>query len=448
MKTWMRKRRIAVAALAVVATIALLGLAAPALAAGGTTDPVSRPAVTGAQGDVQRQVIVEFGDPVFVASVDRVETVVSIGGDVTIAGTVDTSVVAVGGDVTLLPSAQVGPSNANDASVVVVNGELIRKPGATVNGGTRIVDVGNVGDMWSWASENGGRSAFGPIGSFITWLICTVVFLLLGLIAAAVMPGQLRAVERHLSLRPAASLGWGALTFVLVPITFVVLAITIIGLLVVIPAAIALPFFTFFVVTAVGTYVVERLFATQLKGNLTLAVVIAVLATSLVVQIPVLGGIILFAMILMGTGAAMMALAEWRRRRKAARLAAAALGGPGGPGPGAGASLRRPAVPGPAVRDPAVRDPAVPTAGLRRAAVPRPGATAAGVSAAGLPAPVVSAAGVPAPVVSAAGVPASGEPRSAGCGAALRRAALRRPAVRRPAVPWPAVPGPAVPRAG
>ena len=313
-----------------------------------------------AQTGVQRQAIVEVGDPVFVARDDTVDTVVSIGGDVTIAGTVKNTVVAVGGDVTLRPTAVVGTSVAdpNASSIVVVNGEFRREPGAEVTGSIDTVDLGNVGDALSWAGRGETWRPLSAIGSFVTWLIFTVVFLLLGLLAAAVMPSQIRAIERHISLRPWASLGWGALTFFVLPLAIIVTAITIIGLLIVIPTLFVLPLFTFFVVTSVGTFVVERLLATQLKGNLTLAVVIAVLATSLVQKIPVAGGLILFAMILIGTGAAVLALAEWRRGRKAARAALAGGPAPVGPGPGApyggqpyeGQAYVRPALPGADVR--------------------------------------------------------------------------------------------------
>ena len=335
MKTMRSRRRIAVLALAVVTLVVALGLTATAAAQDTNGNRAATLAAGDTQNGVQRQVIVEFGDPVYVAPHERVETVVSIGGDVTIAGTVDNTVVAVGGDVTLRSTAVVGTTvtDQNASSIVVVNGELTRAPGAEVTGNIDTVDVGNVGDALTWMGKRDTWEPFATIGSFVGWLIATVVFLLLGLIAAAVMPDQLRAVERHISLRPAASLGWGALTFFLVPIALVVLAITIIGLLIVIPSLFVLPLFTFFAVTAVGTYVVERLLAVQLKGNLMLAVVIAVLATSLVAQIPFVGGIVIFAMILIGTGAAVLALAEHRRNRKAARAAGPApVGGPPYPG--------------------------------------------------------------------------------------------------------------------
>jgi hypothetical protein len=339
MKTRRQKRRIGALALALVTLVVALALAVPAGAQDARAHGGLTLAANDAQAGVQRQAIVEFGDPVFVSRDDTVDTVVSIGGDVTIAGTVKNTVVAVGGDVTLRPTAVVGTKVAdpNASSIVVINGEFTREPGAEVTGSIDTVDLGNVGDALSWAGRGETWRPLSAIGSFVTWLIFTVVFLLLGLLAAAVMPNQIRAIERHISLRPWASLGWGALTFFLLPLAIIVTAITIIGLLIVIPTLFVLPFFTFFVVTAVGTFVVERLLAAQLKGNLTLAVVIAVLATSLVGQIPVAGTLIHFAMILFGTGAAVLALGEWRRGRKAARAAAALAGGPAPlePGPGA-----------------------------------------------------------------------------------------------------------------
>ena len=150
MKTRRKPRRFSVIALAAVLVALVLGLAAPAFgsssAAQRQIDRVAAKAerqaqqsallvAVNAQKNVQRQVIVEFGDPVNIARDDRVETVVSIGGDVTVAGTVDTTVVAVGGDVTLLPTAKVGPANGDEASIVVINGELTRAAGAQVSGG-------------------------------------------------------------------------------------------------------------------------------------------------------------------------------------------------------------------------------------------------------------------------------------------------------------------------
>ena len=81
-RSW--RRAVSLAAIAVVLALAALGGASSASAA--QSDPPARVAQT---NQVERQVIVEFGDPVVVQRGERVQTVVSIGGDVTIAGTVD-----------------------------------------------------------------------------------------------------------------------------------------------------------------------------------------------------------------------------------------------------------------------------------------------------------------------------------------------------------------------
>ena len=64
---------------------------------------------------------------------------------------------------------------------------------------------------------------------------------MLGLVAAALMPKQMRAVQRKLAQKTAASLGWGALTFfVIAPAVLVVLVISVVGLLLVVPYAVFL----------------------------------------------------------------------------------------------------------------------------------------------------------------------------------------------------------------
>ncbi len=370
-RSW--RRALSLATLAVVLMLATLGGASSASAAPG--DPSPGVAQT---KQVERQVIVEFGDPVVVQRGERVQTVVSIGGDVTIAGTVDQTVVTVGGDVILRSTANVGGEMARqNASVVVINGELTRATGAAVQGDIEIVDLGNFGDAWEWASERGGWSALSPFASFAGWLVSTVVFLLFGLLAAALMPGQMRAVGQKVMTRPGASLGWGALNvIVLVPVSLVVLAVTIVGLIVVVPAAVVLLFFfTPFVVAAVGTAVVERLFGDRLKGNLMAAVATAVVATSIVGRVPGLGVVVNVAMVFIGTGAAVLAWNAWRLERKALRNGGVPTGGPaGGPYGAPGGAPQGPTYPpqGPAYPPQGYAEPALPGSPGAQPAVAQP----------------------------------------------------------------------------
>jgi hypothetical protein len=263
-----------------------------------------------------RDTLVQFGDPVHVAADERVGSVVAFGGPVTVEGTVTRNIIAFGGDVRLLPSAVVGGGmSEEDVSILAMGGRIEVEEGAEVTGQMRR------GDSWSdfWSVNAPGVDPLGWSGfSFFGWLIQTAVFLVLGLVAAALLPRQMTAIGRVLANRPGPSLGWGALTFfIIVPVAAVVLLISIIGILLLIPAIVVVPLFYFFVTLSVAVFIVQRI----LSGNervqgLMLATTIAVIATTIVSRIPVGGGLAMLAMTLFGTGAAVLAVLDWRRARR------------------------------------------------------------------------------------------------------------------------------------
>jgi hypothetical protein len=283
--------------------------------------------VTVGPGQHEKTVIVFGGNATVNGTVD--ESVVAIGGDATVAGTVGQSVVAIGGDVVLRPTAVVGHSLANgDPALVSVGGTVRQAPGAQVTGGTKIFKRGHWLGALGPLTRVGWWPRFG--WSLTGWVIQTAIFLVLGLVAAALMPRQLLAVERHVMQRPGASLGWGALTFfVIVPVALVLLVATVIGIVVAIPLALfALPLGYFFVTTGVAAMLAQRVLASGgRKQNLMAAVAVGIVATTLVTRIPVAGIIVLLVMTLFGTGAAVLALLEWRRERRPVPVTA----GPGGP---------------------------------------------------------------------------------------------------------------------
>jgi hypothetical protein len=163
--------------------------------------------------------------------------------------------------------------------------------------------------------------------SFFGWLAQTAFFLVLALVAAALMPGQLRGVQAQLPRRPWASLGWGALVFFIVaPATLVVLVISIIGLLLVVPYAVFLLLALFFVTTAVAAFLAQKaLTAFRGKESLMLAVTVGVVGTTVVSRIPVAGPLVLVVMMVMGTGAAVLGFAQHRRARREAEAARTAM---------------------------------------------------------------------------------------------------------------------------
>jgi hypothetical protein len=324
---------IALAALALALIMLGLFLTGSVRAATTSPTPPSLPATSGETQDA----IVRFGQDVTVPAGERVQAVVAGGGDITIngsvkdsvvafggdvlvRGTVGNAIVAFGGDVRLAPTAVVGRTMASrDQSIVLFGGTLTRDPGARVTGDVQRVDTANWAGVLDWATQH---TVVRPWWGFtlMGWIVQTAVFLVLALVAAALMPKQLRAVQRHLASKPAASLGWGALTFFLIiPAVLVVLVISIVGLLLVLPYVVVVPLFYFFVITAVATLIAARVLAgTQQKDNLMLAVTLGVIGTTIVTRIPVAGGLALMVMAVFGAGAAALAIAEWRQARKAA----------------------------------------------------------------------------------------------------------------------------------
>ena len=313
-----RMRRVltpCIALLALAVALVIVGMAVAGSAAAASDDDASPGGVT-----IQsRDAILEFGDPVRVALDERVGSVVSFGGDVTVAGTVTHTIVSFGGDVLLLPTARVGGAlSETDASVVSFGGTITAREGAQVTGGLERVEEGDwaraldvpvphLGDVGSWVGF-----------SFLGWLVQTALFLVLGLVAAALLPKQMLAVGRALSVRPGASIGWGALAFFfVVPAVALVLLISIIGILLLIPAIVVVPLIYFFVTVSVAASIAQRLMSgSGRRQNLMLATVLGVVGMTIVSRIPVAGVLALLVMTLFGTGAAILAMLEWRRGRR------------------------------------------------------------------------------------------------------------------------------------
>jgi len=355
---------VALAALAVVLVLLGLAIAGPAHATAKSPKPAatrtarakaSRPATPSPRSTgaivLQRGSEVRFGEDVVVAKGTKVpsvvafggdivvngrvtDSVVAFGGDITVNGTVGTSIVAFGGNIKLGPHAVAGRDLApSDASLVLFGGDLTRAPGSEVVGQTKSFKGVNLGDALGWA---GRGILFSPVLGFslVGWIVQTAFCLVLALVAAALMPRQLRGVQRQLGHKPWASLGWGALTFfVVAPAILVVLVISIVGLLLVIPYGLFVLLAYFFVTTAVGAFLAQKvLTGFGGKESLMLAVTIGVVGTTVVTRIPVIGPVLEVAMMVVGSGAAVLAVAEWRRgRREAAAALAVASAAAAGP---------------------------------------------------------------------------------------------------------------------
>ena len=221
-------------------------------------------------------------------------------GDVYVDDTVEGDIDVGRGDVELGPEARV------HGSVYYGGGRITPHPGAVVHGnmvtGMR-PEMDHDPDSWSM------------IPSLVGWVFGAAAFVACSVLAAVLAPGPLLAAAR----RAEASPGWSLLLGVgSVPAFFVfavVLAVSIVGiplLLLLAPAYLAFLFFG----SLVAAYFVGRrvVFATgRYRGGNALAAMVGALILAVAYLIPVLGGLLIYGLALLGTGASVLALFSRRR---------------------------------------------------------------------------------------------------------------------------------------
>jgi hypothetical protein len=147
------------------------------------------------------------------ASVSGVVTgdVVVFEGPVTVIGQVDGSVIAADGSVRLEESARVGGD-------VFASEAVVARPGSKVGGETRS------GVRFSF------EAPLAALGKLLGPVAVAVSVLLTGLSLVLLMPRGADAVAEAMASAPLASLGWGVLVSISVPIATVALIISVLGL--------------------------------------------------------------------------------------------------------------------------------------------------------------------------------------------------------------------------
>ena len=301
------------ALLAALSLLSVLAFASPAW-----------PAATSGAG-TQRGTIVEFNKDISVPFGTTAGSIVAFGGSVTVAGNVRHVVAGLGADVRLLPTARVGTvSTAADSSLIVIGGSLTKAPGAAVTGKTTVNTLAPVRDAFTTGFWRPIASPFRG-WSLIGWAGSTVLFVLIGLLVAAVLPRQTRASSDRLARHFPSSLGWGALTaLIIVPVVTLALVITIVGILLAIPfVAVIVPAAFLFGYIAAGAFIGRGLLSVVgYHGNsLLLAASVGLIVAQLARLIPYAGAAIVAVLWIAGGGAAIAAFFSWNRARR--RLSAA-----------------------------------------------------------------------------------------------------------------------------
>jgi hypothetical protein len=247
-------------------------------------------------------------------------------GDVTVRERVGGDVEAVNGDVRIEApvggsvGAGVGDVYVEDVvsgDVDVEHGDVFLLPGASVEGDLSCANGRIDGDYsqvageirTGMASRRGGADDDSEILGFVGWFFGTLIFAGLSVLAAVLFPRSIAAAARRVDESPGRSLVYGIVSLPAVAVLFVVLIITIVGspisIFVVGPLYLVLLLAGIIVVAfSVGRRVV---FATgRYRAGNALAAVVGAFLVSLAYAIPFLGGLLLFSLTLLGTGAILL----------------------------------------------------------------------------------------------------------------------------------------------
>jgi hypothetical protein len=241
------------------------------------------------RGEEVGEVVVLHGTAT-VAGLARGDVVV-IDGRILVTGQVSGSVVSVNGPVTLGPSAHVGGD-------VLARGRVRAGAGAQVDGDVR------EGATFTL------RAPIEALGRFASWLAIWMSVLGLGLLLLLFAPRGADAVANVGRARPWASLGWGALTFVALPLGGAIAIVTLVGLPLGLGLLLAL-FFLYSIGVAWSAFVLGRRLWPEPHGRVTaFAIGWAIMAA--LAAIPFVGGFVWLAGAVLGLGAAL--LATWGAR--------------------------------------------------------------------------------------------------------------------------------------
>ena len=284
--------------------------------------------VTVEPGEAEGEVFAAFGDVTVNGAVP--DNVHSAFGDVTVNEPIEGSVNAGLGDITVrAPVAGEVDAGFGDVSVYssvggdvdVEHGEVYLDQGASVAGDLKCGSCeieGNedavVGTIDTRKMDFDGPSGRDILG-FVGWILASALFVACSVLAAVLVPRPLSAAARRAEEAPGRAFLVGLASVPAAIVLSVVLLISVVGaplLLLLAPAYLALVFFGALVAAFfVGSKVV--MVTGRYRAGNALAAVVGALVLSALTLIPLVGDLLLYALALLGTGAAILALLSRRR---------------------------------------------------------------------------------------------------------------------------------------
>jgi hypothetical protein len=276
------------------------------LAAAGAVLLTPGPAL--AQDRADRDDLIVLQGSAEVPESQTVDTVVVFDGSATIDGAVESSVVAFNAPVTI--SGSVGEDVVSFSGTVTVRSggsvggdvvsrtEPVIEEGATIGG-----EIRRTGDLF--------RDPFPFWGRIAAWLAVSVSTLLLGVLLLALAPRAADGLDAAWRSAAGATVGWGLLLLVGLPLVAILAFITIVGIPFGFGLAMAL-----FLIYALGYTTGAWLLGRRLVGaprSRFLAFLVGLGILRLVALVPIVAGIVGAIAAVLGLGA--IAVAIWRARR-------------------------------------------------------------------------------------------------------------------------------------
>ena len=206
------------------------------------------------------------------------------------------------GDVYLEPDAVV------EGDVILGSGEVIRDGDPTVVG---VVAAQGMSSSMGGPGEDGRRGVAG----FVGWFFGTLVFVAVSVLAAVLAPRPVESSARKIEESVGRSLLVGLASVPAALLLAVVLGVSIVGIPLLLLAAPAYLAFVFFGAVVAAYFLGRRiLFATgRYHGGNATAATVGALVLAATYLIPFLGGLILYALALVGAGGAILAILARRR---------------------------------------------------------------------------------------------------------------------------------------
>ena len=256
--------------------------------------------------------IVRVNGPITVAANEAVETVIVIGDNAIIEGTVTGSLIVIDGDafvsgtvqddVTVVSGTLDLAGSAAVNNVNVIRSDFIRDPGASVTG---TISEGNFTiNFWDW----------GIFWAFL-WVGSTLAILAAGLIFAAVGGKQLKAAGNAIVRSPGPALLGVVGIWIAAPMMMFMVFFTVVG----VPLSLGyflfvLPIFWFLGYLVAGTQIGRSILRSRYdEDHPYLAALLGLLLLQLIGIIPVFGGLIGLLAGLIGSGA--LIVIGWRAWR-------------------------------------------------------------------------------------------------------------------------------------